>query len=124
MFVGPACIHYRKTFSTYLFFATTIIGQCRELEGICAVGTDGEQALVDAFMHEFGFAQQLTFHSCSEECEGETCGFTTYPLSIAWKCWMTFLVKGWEQCTWKDWWTVVMLLILTTSYRRVQVEEL
>ena len=38
------------------------------------MGTDGEQALVDAFMHEFGFVQHLTFHSRSEECEGETAG--------------------------------------------------
>ena len=60
VFVGPACIHYKKLFSTYLFFASTIIGQCRNLEGVRAVGTDGEQPLNDAFMHEFGFAQHLT----------------------------------------------------------------
>jgi len=60
VFVGPACIHYRKTFSTYLFFfASTIIGQCRELEGTRAVGTDGEQAFVEALMQEFGLAQHL-----------------------------------------------------------------
>ena len=32
--VGPACIHYKKSFSTYVFFASTIVGQCRELEGV------------------------------------------------------------------------------------------
>lgn len=58
--VGPACVHFKKTFSTYLFFASTLIGQCRELEGICVFGTDGEQALVDAFKHELHFAQHLT----------------------------------------------------------------
>ena len=26
---------------------------------MCAVGTDGEQALSDAFKHEFGFAQHM-----------------------------------------------------------------
>ena len=58
--VGPACIHYKKSFSTYVFFASTIVGQCRELEGVRAIGTDGELALIDAFKHEFGFAQHLT----------------------------------------------------------------
>ena len=60
MFVGPACIHYKKSFSTYLFFASTIIGQCQELEGVRALGTDREAALINAFKHEFGFAQHLT----------------------------------------------------------------
>lgn len=58
--VGPACIHYKKSFSTYLFFASTLVGQCRDLAGIRAIGTDGELALIDAFKHEFGFAQHLT----------------------------------------------------------------
>lgn len=26
--VGPCCIHYKKSFSTYLFFAASVIGQC------------------------------------------------------------------------------------------------
>ena len=60
VFIGPCCIHYKKTFSTYLFFASTIVGQCRQLEGVRAIGTDGEQALSDAFKHEFGFAQHMT----------------------------------------------------------------
>ena len=60
VFIGPCCIHYRKTFSTYLFFASTVIGQCKQLEGVRAIGTDGEQALSDAFKHEFGFAQHMT----------------------------------------------------------------
>jgi len=60
VFVGPACIHFKKSFATYLFFASTVIGQCRELEGVRALGTDGESALIDAFKHEFGFAQHLT----------------------------------------------------------------
>lgn len=60
VFVGPCCIHYKKTFSTYLFFASTVTGQCRQLEGVCAIGTDGEQALSDAFKHEFGLAQHMT----------------------------------------------------------------
>ena len=58
--VGPALIHFKKSFATYLFFASTLIGQCRELERVRVLGTDGEKALLDAFKHEFGFAQHLT----------------------------------------------------------------
>ena len=57
--IGPACIHYKKNFPTYLFFASTLIGQCRALEGVRAIGTDGEQPLIEAFKHEFGFSQHL-----------------------------------------------------------------
>jgi hypothetical protein len=60
VFVGPACVHYRETFATYLFFASTLIGQCRDLEKIPVIGTDGECALVDAFKHEFGYTLHLT----------------------------------------------------------------
>lgn len=54
---GPVCIHFKKTFSMYLFFASTVIGQCRMLEGVRVLDSDGEQALIDAFKHEFGVAQ-------------------------------------------------------------------
>ena len=43
-----------------LFFASTVVGQCRQLQGVRAVGTDGEQVFSDAFEHEFGFAQHMT----------------------------------------------------------------
>ena len=66
VFVGPACIHFKKSFLTYLFFVSTIIEQCLNLEGVRVVGTDGEQPLIDAFIHEFGFAQDLIcfIHIC------------------------------------------------------------
>lgn len=60
VFLGPILVHYKKTFSTYLFFASSLIGQNRQLEGVRAIGTDGELPLIDAFMHEFGFAQHLS----------------------------------------------------------------
>ena len=53
-------IHYRKTFSTYLFFASSLIGHNPQLQGVRVFGTDGEQALIDAFSHEFTFSQHLT----------------------------------------------------------------
>ena len=60
IFLGPTLIHYRKTFSTYLYFASTLVGLRRDLEKLRAFGTDGELALVDAFCHEFGFAVHLS----------------------------------------------------------------
>ncbi len=58
--IGLVCIHYKKTFLIYLFFASSIVGQCRQLEAVRAIGTDGEKALLDAFKHKFGFSQHLT----------------------------------------------------------------
>ncbi len=60
LFIGPTLIHYRKTFSTYLFFAATLVGLRRGLQALCAFGTDGEKALADAFAHEFRYATHLT----------------------------------------------------------------
>ena len=59
-FLGPVLIHYKKNFSTYVFFALTLIGLSRQLQGVEAFGTDGEQALIDAFCHEFAFSHHLT----------------------------------------------------------------
>lgn len=58
--IGPTMIHYRKTFSSYLFLASSIVGQCRDTEKVRVFGTDGENALIDAFSHEFPFALHLT----------------------------------------------------------------
>ena len=58
--IGPTMIHYRKTFHTYLFFASTLIGLRPELQGLRAFGKDGEKALVDAFSHEFCYTIHLT----------------------------------------------------------------
>ena len=49
VFIGPTMIHYRKTFSTYLFFAASLIGSRPELQGLRAFGTDGEKAF-DGFL--------------------------------------------------------------------------
>ena len=37
VFIGPCCIHYKKSFATYLFFASTIIGQCSQLEFVHSI---------------------------------------------------------------------------------------
>ena len=59
IFLGPVLVHYRKTFAAYLFFASTLVGLSWQLQGVRAFGTDGEQALADAFGHEFAFSQRL-----------------------------------------------------------------
>ena len=58
--VGQTLIHYWKTFHTYVFFASSLIGLCRGLRNVRAFGTDGEKALADAFAHEFRYATHLT----------------------------------------------------------------
>ena len=58
--LGPVLIHYRKDFSTYLYFASTLVGLNRQLQAVRAFGTDGEQALIDAFAHELTYSQHLT----------------------------------------------------------------
>ena len=42
VFVGQLLIHYRKTFSSYLFFSSSLVGLKPELEGVRAFGTDEE----------------------------------------------------------------------------------
>ena len=58
--LGPVLIHYRKTFSTYLYFASTLMGLNYQLQAVRVIGTDGELALIDAFAHELTYAQHLT----------------------------------------------------------------
>lgn len=56
VFVGPVLIHYQKNFSTFLFFASSLLSLRKELQCVKSFGTDGEKALVDAYIHEFRFA--------------------------------------------------------------------
>ena len=57
--IGPVMIHYRKTYETYLFFASSLVGLSRGLIDLKAFGTDGEIALSDVFSHEFSNAVHL-----------------------------------------------------------------
>lgn len=65
VFIGPTMVHYRKTFGTYLFFASSLIGLRPELRALQAFGTDGEKPLADAFGHEYRYASRL---SCFIHC--------------------------------------------------------
>ena len=59
VFLGPVLVHYRKNFASFLFFASSLVGLRKSLEGLRVFGTDGESALVEAFAHEFRFALHL-----------------------------------------------------------------
>ena len=46
LFFGPTMIHYRTTFHTYHFFSSTLIRLRLALQGLRAVGTGDEKALL------------------------------------------------------------------------------
>lgn len=58
-FIGPIMIHYRKTFSSYLFFSSTLVGLRHSLSALKSFGTDGESALIQAFQQSFPSAIHL-----------------------------------------------------------------
>ena len=41
VFIGPVMIHYKKSFSTYFFFASTLVGIKPQLRKLKCFGTDG-----------------------------------------------------------------------------------
>ena len=47
--LGPILVHQQKKFSSYHFFASTLISLCPSLRNIQAFGSDGETALYQAF---------------------------------------------------------------------------
>ena len=63
IFIGPVMIHYKKSFSTYFFFASTLVGIKPQLRKLKCFGTDGEQALVEAFQTAFPEALIYCAHS-------------------------------------------------------------
>ena len=57
--MGPLFVHQCKRFSTYHFFASSLVGLRPSLSNIRSIGTDGEVALVNAFKTVFTQAQSL-----------------------------------------------------------------
>ena len=57
--VGPVLVHQRKNFPAFNYFANTLISHSKKLRNVCAFGTDGDQALIDALGHNFSHAKQL-----------------------------------------------------------------
>ena len=64
-FIGPVLIHFKKSFSTYHFFSSTLVGLRPKLSCLKSFGTDGEIALYQAFKHSFPSATHLlcTIHA-------------------------------------------------------------
>lgn len=56
---GPILVHQRKNFAAFNYFASTLICFNKRLQQIQVFGTDGDEALVEAFTHNFPFATQL-----------------------------------------------------------------
>jgi len=56
---GPMLVHQRKLFRSYNYFLSTLVGIKPTLAHVLAVGTDGEQNLVDALAHQFKSADHL-----------------------------------------------------------------
>ena len=56
---GPMFIHQRKTFGTYNFFFSQLVGLKPKLQDIQCFGTDGEKALEDALRTQFKYATHL-----------------------------------------------------------------
>ena len=56
---GPMIVHQNKTFESYYFLASTVVGLCPQLNFLTAFGTDGEQTLGDAFTTQFRNASHL-----------------------------------------------------------------
>ena len=57
--LGPVLIHQRMDFSTFNYFSSTLVGFSKRLRNLSAFGTDGQEALIDAFSHCFPNAVQL-----------------------------------------------------------------
>ena len=56
---GPILVHQRKDFASFNYFASTMICFEKKLKEVLAFGTDDDQALIEAFAHNFPFAKQL-----------------------------------------------------------------
>ena len=54
--IGPMLVHYCKEFQSYNYFFSTGIGLNRQIVYVKVVGTDREQNLVDAALHNFSQA--------------------------------------------------------------------
>lgn len=52
--IGPIMVHMERTAEVYKHFFTQVVKYCPTLKNIRAVGTDGEQALVNALKEVFG----------------------------------------------------------------------
>lgn len=59
LMLGPMLLHQRKTFDTYNFFFSNLVGRNKEVSLLLAFGTDGEDALIQALSRSFYHALHL-----------------------------------------------------------------
>jgi hypothetical protein len=59
--VGLIMIHYKKSFSTYYFFASSLVGLNNNISKLVAFETDGEIAISEAFACVYPFAVHLQY---------------------------------------------------------------
>ena len=57
--IGPVLVHQQLKFSSFNYFFSTFVNANKQLRHVLAVGSDGDEALVQALSHNFSFAQQL-----------------------------------------------------------------
>lgn len=80
-----------------------------------ATGTDGEQPLIDAFLHEFGFALHLTCFIHVRRNIKDKLSECTNPYRRPLSC-KIFLVRGLGLFFRKVWWIPVTLKTLTINW--------
>jgi hypothetical protein len=59
VFIGPLLIHQRQTYENYFHFASELVKYCKPLQALRCIGTDGEEALSNAFGSVFPGAVRL-----------------------------------------------------------------
>ena len=59
LILGPVLVHQRMDFATFNYFGSSLVGFNKCLRNIRAFGTDGQEALIEAFSHSFPSALQL-----------------------------------------------------------------
>ena len=57
--IGPMLVHRRKLFSSYHFFASSLVSMKPSISQLQAFGTDGEECLYSAFSTQFSHARHL-----------------------------------------------------------------
>ena len=57
--IGPMLVHRRKLFSSYHFFASSLVSMKPLISQFQAFGTDGEECLYSAFSTQFSHARHL-----------------------------------------------------------------
>ena len=57
--IGPMLVHRRKLFSSYHFFASSLVSLKPSLSDLQAFGTDGEECLYNAFATQFSQARHV-----------------------------------------------------------------